>query len=373
MNAVQDSPRGGHEHPLKLLHCLLYYNLGGEMMYILNQRLHAQKVNLCKSSQILHDILNGLIAHRPRTVHFQYFTSYDDLQLSRIKVVFQEVLEASSSMRLTAASFDKLFDLMAGVFKYQLVLCPLPSSLYHVTLNHLNSIRDLSKQLDEKINNRFTGYYNSFTTTFSGLSEQQWFLLRSVLLTNVFATIRTRISVLLKEGLQDMETGAYTIKPCDEECISQVHYDEDGNIVKQIAPHTDFVCDVTNLGLDIYGREAQNNASDNLQGPFARLKVSESKESKLLASLLGRSRETFEEASSVFLDLSFTKTTEDADEAQELEEAASALDDRIALNNQEMSFQATRRIQPAGLDEDESERAKAVSDSSEDLLALMDS
>ena len=372
MNQVLESPQSRHQHLFKLLNCLLYYNLGGEMMYILNQRLNAQNVNSTKSSQILSDIVNGLISNRPRSVHFKKVSSYDDLSLNRMKSVFQDVLESSSSMRLTPVSFDKLFDLMAGVFKYQLVLCPLPSSLYHVTLNHLNSIRDVSKHLDEATTNRFTGYYNAFTTAFNCLTEQQWFLLRSILLTNVFATIRTRISVLLKEGLQDMETGSYTINARDEDCISQVHYDKDGNISREIAPHKDYVCDATNLGLDIYCRESLANSSDNAQRAFGKLKITEAKETKVLASLLGRSKDTFQEACSVFLDLSFSNAITDT-HSQELEEVGNQLPQQIASNNQEINFQATKRIQPAGLDEDESEYAKAATDSAEDLLALMDS
>lgn len=372
MNQVVESPQGQHQHLFKLLNCLLYYNLGGEMMYILNQRLTAQNVNSTKSSQILSDILNGLVSNRPRSVHFKKVTSYDDVTLSRMKIVFQDVLESSSSMRLTPVSFDKLFDLMAGVFKYQLVLCPLPSSLYHVTINHLNSIRDMSKHLDESITNRLTGYCNSFTATFNSLCEQQWFLLRSILLTNVFASIRTRISVLLKDGLQDMESGSYTISPRDEDCISQIHYDKDGNISKEIAPHKDYICDATNLGLDIYCRESLTNSCDSVHGAFGKLKINEAKETKLLACLLGRSKDTFEEASSVFLDLSFSNEITDT-HSHELEEAGNQLPQQIACNNQEIKFEATERIQPAGLDEDESEFAKAATDSSDDLLALMDS
>jgi len=52
-------------------------------------------------------------------------------------------LAHSSIMRLNESSMDKLFDLMAMGFKYQIISCSSPQEMIDVTLNHLNALKRL--------------------------------------------------------------------------------------------------------------------------------------------------------------------------------------------------------------------------------------
>lgn len=372
-----------HRNQLRLLYILLYHNLGGEMIYILHQRLIAQKISPSKSTQVLSDIVNSFVQSRKLEMSSFYgFTSYDHLNLGKMKCVFESILSSSPTMKLTQSSFDKLYDLMVGVFKYQLVSCPFPSSLYHVTLNHLNSIGQMSQNFDSKITKKVHSLHDSFVSSFSQLTRFEWSVLRSILLTNVFATVRTRISVLLKEGVQDMETGSYVIKPfCPEKndslcsnnstgsCCKMIYYNERGVVIEEVGSYPDSISEITNLGLDIYANELHENTSVVNKEPFDKLRTSftdEVKETKLLVSLLGREKQKFEETSSVFLDLSFL-----GPETNETE------DDSIRESNvqkdESQIIEKTHIIQPAGLDGDEDHSDLEPKSADEDLLALMDS
>lgn len=356
---------------LRLLYLLLYHNLGGEMIYILNQRLIAQKINPSKCSQVLSDIISSFVQPRKLEMSSFYgFTSSDHLNLTKMKTVFESILSSSPTMKLTPASFDKLYDLMVGVFKYQLVTCPFPSSLLHVTLNHLNTIATLSQNFDEKTIKMVHSFRESFVMQFE-FSRYEWCILRSILLTNVLATVRTRISILLREGLQDMETGAYIIKPLtsasgDDSFPGKItYYDHQGQIVKEIGSYSASPSDLTNLGEDIYISELPEKNSSSAKGPFDNIKE-DTKETKLLVSLLGREKtQTFEAPSSIFLDFLSPGDEEGEDEISGEEKVAQEESKVIQCGE-------TQRIQPSGL-EDENEQTEIEAKSTDDLLALMDS
>ena len=58
------------------------------------------------------------------------------------KQIFEK-LAHSSIMRLNKSSMDKLYDLMTMGFKYQLIQCSSPQQYLHVTLNHLESLKEI--------------------------------------------------------------------------------------------------------------------------------------------------------------------------------------------------------------------------------------
>eukprot|EP00994_Dinema_validum_P008176 NODE_724_length_1391_cov_56.061848_g533_i0.p1 GENE.NODE_724_length_1391_cov_56.061848_g533_i0~~NODE_724_length_1391_cov_56.061848_g533_i0.p1 ORF type:complete len:376 (-),score=102.16 NODE_724_length_1391_cov_56.061848_g533_i0:173-1300(-) len=115
----------------------LIVNFGGEMIYILEQRLHAQNIPKDKSNKVLQDVTRAMFSIKfvaelvkPQEIYSSAST----------REIFDR-LAHSSIMRLSESSMDKLYDLMTMGFKYQLVSCTHPRELVEVTLNHLDSIR----------------------------------------------------------------------------------------------------------------------------------------------------------------------------------------------------------------------------------------
>ncbi|XP_068238459.1 protein OSCP1-like [Palaemon carinicauda] len=116
---------------------LQFLNLGGEMMYIIDQRLRAQNIPSDKAAKVRNDII-GIMLNR-RFVE-ELFKPQDLYCRSALRTVFDK-LAHGSVMRLNAPSMDKLFDLMLMGLKYQVLMCPQPLDLLLVTLNHLDALK----------------------------------------------------------------------------------------------------------------------------------------------------------------------------------------------------------------------------------------
>lgn len=120
---------------------LLFINLGGEMLYILDQRLRAQNIAKEKASKVLHDIVSTMLSKR---FVEELFKPQELYSKKALRTVFDRLAHASI-MRLNTASMDKLYDLMVMAFKYQVSLCLRPNDVLLVTLNHMDSIREFVK------------------------------------------------------------------------------------------------------------------------------------------------------------------------------------------------------------------------------------
>lgn len=116
---------------------LQFLNLGGEMMYIIDQRLHAQDIPYERAAKVRNDII-GIMLNR-RFVE-ELFKPQELYTRSALRTVFDK-LAHGSVMRLNAPSMDKLFDLMMMGVKQQVLMCSQPSDLLLVTLNHLDALR----------------------------------------------------------------------------------------------------------------------------------------------------------------------------------------------------------------------------------------
>nr|XP_018917783.1 PREDICTED: protein OSCP1 [Bemisia tabaci] len=179
---------------------LLFLNLGGEMMYIIDQRLKAQEVDVEKAKTVLNDI--GKIMLNQRCLD-ELFKPQEVYNRQALKTLFHDLAHASI-MRLNEISMDKLFDLMIMVFKYQLVQCSKPQDLLLITLNHLDSIRYLlttpfcHKQLDVT--------YFMLIKTYSQVTSGDLQNIRFHLL-SFFQDIRIRVSLFLRQGLQNNDGG----------------------------------------------------------------------------------------------------------------------------------------------------------------------
>jgi len=118
---------------------ILIVNMGGEMVYILEQRLQAQKIPDNKGQKVLNDVVRTM--YYPRFIE-ELFKPQEMYSIHSTRQIFDR-LAHSSIMRLNESSMDKLFDLMAMGFKYQIISCTAPQEMVDVTLNHLNALKRL--------------------------------------------------------------------------------------------------------------------------------------------------------------------------------------------------------------------------------------
>ena len=92
---------------------LVIVNMGGEMVYILAQRLQAQNVPLDKSKRVLQDVIRTMYN---KMFIEELFRPQDVYSMHSTRQIFDR-LAHSSIMRLNESSMDKLFDLMTMGFK----------------------------------------------------------------------------------------------------------------------------------------------------------------------------------------------------------------------------------------------------------------
>ncbi|ELW48190.1 Protein OSCP1 [Tupaia chinensis] len=116
---------------------LLFLNLGGEMLYILNQRLQAQNIPTDKTRKVLNDIISTMFNRK----FIEELLKPQELYSKKALRTVYDRLAHASIMRLSQASMDKLYNLMTMAFKYQVLLCPRPKDVLLVTFNHLDAIK----------------------------------------------------------------------------------------------------------------------------------------------------------------------------------------------------------------------------------------
>lgn len=87
---------------------IILLNMGGEMFYILEQRLRAQAVDSEKGVKVLTDIIKMLLN---KNFVDPLFQSQKTLTMQFTKQLFDKMVHCSI-MKLNEASFNKLFDLM---------------------------------------------------------------------------------------------------------------------------------------------------------------------------------------------------------------------------------------------------------------------
>eukprot|EP00605_Chrysophyceae_sp_TOSAG23-4_P001750 GSChrysophyteH1.ASY1.ANO1.1937.1 assembled CDS len=118
---------------------IIIINMGGEMIYILHQRLLAQNVPPAKQRQVLLEVIGAMFDPSFCVGLFQPQMMYT---CTSARQIFDR-LAHSSLMRLNKSSMDKLFDLMTMSFKHQILNCSHPREFLYVTLLHLQAIRNI--------------------------------------------------------------------------------------------------------------------------------------------------------------------------------------------------------------------------------------
>ncbi|CAH1799648.1 unnamed protein product [Owenia fusiformis] len=176
---------------------LLFINLGGEMMYILDQRLRAQNIPQDKAKKVIHDIVGTMYNKRFMEEFFKPQALYSK---KAMRTAFDRLAHASI-MKLNAASMDKLYDLMTMAFKYQVSLCLRPSDILLVTLNHIDAIHALVQD-SPTIRQQVEHVYRLLIQTFGNLNTGEFQLIRQTLL-HFFQDMHIRVSIFLKDKVQN--------------------------------------------------------------------------------------------------------------------------------------------------------------------------
>ncbi|XP_042290472.1 protein OSCP1a isoform X1 [Thunnus maccoyii] len=186
---------------------LVFINLGGEMLYILDQRLRAHNTSEDNSEKgvwsendrkrVMNDIVGTMFskAFMDELLKPQQLYSHRTL-----KTVLTRLAHASI-MRLNPASMDKLYELMVMAFKYQVFLCPRPKDLLLISYNHIDTIRELVKDTPVVVN-QVDETHRKIIEAYSLLSEGEFQLLRQTLLI-FFQDMHIRVSLFLKNQVQN--------------------------------------------------------------------------------------------------------------------------------------------------------------------------
>lgn len=183
----------------------LYLNMGGEMLYVLRQRLKAQKISVDKTIQVLDDVTAALL--NPKILS----SVFEESQLTEMPFLRStlECVALSSIMKLDKNSMDKLFDLMIVIVKYQLTVATGPREIILLTLNHIDAMRDMvsnpsAQQCVGLVHQMVIDFYGSLTC------DEIW-AARSVCLKQL-EPYCVKVSILLRLGLQN-EDGTFNVTP----------------------------------------------------------------------------------------------------------------------------------------------------------------
>uniref|UniRef100_A0A8C9XC78 Organic solute carrier partner 1 n=1 Tax=Sander lucioperca TaxID=283035 RepID=A0A8C9XC78_SANLU len=169
---------------------LLFINLGGEMLYILDQRLRAQNIPADKAKKVMNDIITTMFNKKFLEELFKPQELYSKKAL---RTVFDRLAHASI-MRLNQASMDKLYDLMTMAFKYQVLLCPRPKDILLISFNHMDAIKDFVKDTPS-ILSQVDETYQQLIEMYTTLCSGEFQLIRQTLLI-FFQDMHIRVSAL---------------------------------------------------------------------------------------------------------------------------------------------------------------------------------
>ena len=186
----------------------LLLNMGGEMMYILDQRLRAQNIAPDKSQRVLVDVIRNLYADRLQDDLFRPQPLYS---MSSARQFFDR-LAHSSIMKLNTSSMNKLFDLMLMGVKRQVLCIRYPEELLHVTAIHLETVRALIPDYPEA--QLLVSCAARVTQIYESQSVLTFFEIRQELL-RFFQDRHVKVSLFLQDEVQ-LEDGVLVISVAGE-------------------------------------------------------------------------------------------------------------------------------------------------------------
>ncbi|XP_069828754.1 protein OSCP1 isoform X2 [Dendropsophus ebraccatus] len=287
---------------------LLFINLGGEMLYILDQRLRAQNIPPDKAKKVMNDIITTMFNKKFME---ELFKPQEVYSKKALRTVFDRLAHASI-MRLNQASMDKLYDLMTMAFKYQVLLCPRPKDILLVTFNHMDAIKDFIRD-SPSILNQVDETFRQLIDMYNCLPAGEFQLIRQTLLI-FFQDMHIRVSIFLKDKVQNSNgrfvlptsgpvpwgtevPGIVRIFNCKGEEVKRMEFQNGGNYVSPLREGSyDLFGDrVLKLGTNMYSvsRSVETHMSGTLKSSASHTKENvvpnplAKEELNLLAQLLG--------------------------------------------------------------------------------------
>uniref|UniRef100_A0A4W4HQS6 Organic solute carrier partner 1 n=1 Tax=Electrophorus electricus TaxID=8005 RepID=A0A4W4HQS6_ELEEL len=296
---------------------LLFINLGGEMLYILDQRLRAQNIPTDKAKKdwieedrrrVMNDIITTMFNNKFLEELFKPQELYSKKAL---RTVFDRLAHASI-MRLNQASMDKLYDLMTMAFKYQVLLCPRPKDILLVTFNHMDAIKDFVRDTPT-ILSQVEETYKQLIEIYTPMSGGEFQLIRQTLLI-FFQDMHIRVSIFLKDKVQNSNgrfvlptsgpvpygthtPGLIRMFSCNGDEVKRIQFRDDGNYSAALREGSfDLFGDrVIKLGTNMYSvsRPLETHMSGTSKNSLQHTKVNTipnplaKEELNLLAKLMG--------------------------------------------------------------------------------------
>lgn len=262
----------------------LIINYGSEMIFILEQRLHAQNVSVEKSHKVLQDVAKSMFA--PQLVQ-ELMRPQDLYSVAATREVFDRLAQ-SSIMRLSENSMDKLYDLMTMGCKLQLFSCRYPKELVELTMNHLSAVKRAVGPAGADV---IANAEEQLARTFGNFSSGQLADVRHQLLT-FFQGKRVKVSLFLQEKLQNPDStfnlargGPVSVDPPTQPVGTIKYYDQGVLALTEAFPHPDAaivappVVDNRNpfdpaartskLGFNVYMTERKKGPDDGSSAPAA--------------------------------------------------------------------------------------------------------
>ena len=174
-------------------------NLGGEMIFILEQRLRSQQVAADKGQKVLQDIVKTMLSKKFMEEVFKPQPMYSLVETRQIFVK----LAHSSLMSLNESSMSKLFDLMLMGIKQQMIQTCYPEEMLHITIKHLDQLAEMvqtgteAHQLIQEAKASFIFLVNQFNSyEFSVLKGQ---------VSKFYQDKHTKVSLFISDETQDID------------------------------------------------------------------------------------------------------------------------------------------------------------------------
>ena len=173
----------------------LIINMGGEMIFILNQRLLAQKIPVDKADKVRSDVIRHLFSNDFISELIQPQPLYS---MTSTRQVFDKIAQ-SSIMKLQTSSMNKLFDLMLMGVKMQILNLTYPEELLKLCLNHIQELSLLtsSKECLACLNST----NEKLVKNYANLSSAVFGRIRQALL-RFFQNRLVKVTMFIHGGLQ---------------------------------------------------------------------------------------------------------------------------------------------------------------------------
>ncbi|XP_026040641.1 protein OSCP1 isoform X3 [Astatotilapia calliptera] len=365
---------------------LLFINLGGEMLYILDQRLRAQNIPADKAKKVS-TIPGWIEADRKRVMNDIITTMFNKKFLEELfkpqelyskkalRTVFDRLAHASI-MRLNQASMDK--------------------DILLVSFNHMDAIKDFVKDTPS-ILSQVDETYRQLIEMYTPLSSGEFQLIRQTLLI-FFQDMHIRVSIFLKDKVQNSNgrfvlptsgpvphgtqvPGLIRMFSCTGEEFTRLKFNNGGNYTTALREGSfDIFGDrVTKLGTNMYSvsRPVETHMSGTSKNSAQHTKVSAApnplakEELNLLARLMGGLEVQKPGNADTGFRISLFATDEEEEEAliSRPDELSCGVINIQATKDQQANAELAKIM---GEFTESGDQSPSVSNKGDDLLAMMD-